>query len=116
MSINRWIISGNITEDLELKLTKNNNEVLNFVVATKRRIIDQETGNDTEFINVEAWYNNAIFLSKYAKKGQMVLLDGYYRGGQYERDGHKFKTSTFVVESVDLPKVEIKKNKSFDSM
>lgn len=78
MNINKAIIVGRITQDLELKAMPNGNFVLNFTVATNYVWKDKD-GNkqeETEFHNVVSFGNQAETIAKYFVKGQEIFCEG----------------------------------------
>ena len=61
MNLNKVMLVGRITQDLELKTTTTGREVLNFSVATNRTWKDQagQRQEKTEFHNIVAWGQNS---------------------------------------------------------
>ena len=78
MNINKAIIIGRITQDLDLKTLPNGNPVLNFSVATNRTYLDQNNNKveQTEFHNVVAFGKTAENISKFFVKGQEIYIEG----------------------------------------
>lgn len=78
MNINKAIIIGRITQDLELKAMPNGNSVLNFSVATNRVYVDQNNNKveQTEFHNVVSFGKQAENISKFFIKGQEIYIEG----------------------------------------
>lgn len=100
--MNKIIISGNLCKEIELKTTASNNSRLSNTVAVKN---DFKTGDEylTEFINIVAWNHNAEYLSKYATKGNKVLVEGRLTNRTYDKeDGTKGYTTEVVVEKVEI--------------
>lgn len=83
MSINRVIISGNLTRDAVLRETSQNGvAVLNFCVAVNDRRKNQQTGEWTDhanFIDCSLFGTRATALSKFLVKGQKVAIEGKLR-------------------------------------
>ncbi len=71
-SLNRIIIMGYITKDLELKTTQNNKTLCNFTVAVNRTFEKDKA----DFIQCVVWNKPAEYLTKYGKKGSLVLVEG----------------------------------------
>lgn len=87
--LNRTIIMGRITADLEMKQTNSGKEYINFSVA-----VDQPPRGDgekkTDFFRCTAWGGTAGFISKYFGKGAMILLEGEMHNDDYtDKDGVK---------------------------
>lgn len=76
--LNRVIVSGRITHDLELKFTPKGTPVLRFSLASDRGYRDEsgEWQTQTSFLDVVVWSDRAENLSKQAAKGTAVLVEG----------------------------------------
>ena len=84
-SINKVMVSGRITNDLELKFTPKGTAVLMFTVANDRRYKDEsETWQvATTFIDVVAWTYTAENVAKNCHKGSAVLVEGRLEARSY---------------------------------
>jgi single-strand DNA-binding protein len=71
-NINKTVLGGRLTADVELKATPNGVSVCQFTIATTRKG-DKEK---TDFINCVAWRNTAEFISKYFSKGSSICVTG----------------------------------------
>jgi single-strand DNA-binding protein len=108
MTINKAIIAGRITKDIELQYSARNMAFTKFSVALDR-YNGKDKENTTDFINCIAFGKNAESLSKYYGKGRKVIIDGNIKTGSYEKaDGTKVYTTDVVVEKVDF--ADSKKN------
>lgn len=97
--MNKIIISGRITRDLELKYTESNVAMLKFNVAVNRNFKNANGEYEADFINCLAFRNNAEFISKYFQKGSGIILEGKIQTGSYEKeDGTKIYTTDLVVD------------------
>ena len=78
MNINKAMIVGRITQDLELKAMPNGNSVLNFSVATNYSYKDAsgQKVEQTEFHNVVSFGKQAENIAKYFVKGQEIFIEG----------------------------------------
>ena len=73
--MNKIIIKGRITKELEVKYTQTSNTaVVSFTVAVNRDFVKQGEERQTDFINCVAYSKTAEFISKYFSKGQEILL------------------------------------------
>ena len=91
--MNKVILKGRLTKDVELKKTKNKKEYAVFTVAVPRFKPDE-----TDFISCVSWGDSAEFLKKYFSKGQEILLTGRIKVVNEDE-----KYSTFVeVDSVEF--------------
>lgn len=97
--MNKFICTGRIVNDPELKMTTNQISVLSFTVAVKR----PRTKEVADFLPCVAWRQNAEFLSKFAHKGDMVGITGILTSRNWEdRDGHKRTSLEIQCDDVEL--------------
>jgi len=82
--INRVILMGRITQDLELKSTPSGVSVLTFSIAAERNFVKQGEERQADFISCVAWRQQAEFISKYFGKGRMIALEGSLRTRTYD--------------------------------
>lgn len=95
--MNRVIISGRITKDLELKYTSNNNPVTLFTLAVKR------TKEDSDFIQVVAYNKQAENVTKYCKKGSSINVVGRLYTRNYEdKDGKKVYVVEVIADEIEF--------------
>ncbi len=88
--LNTVILMGRLTADPELRTTSNNLSVLSFSVAVDRSYQAQGQERQADFINCVAWRQNADFISKYFRKGQMIAIEGSIQTRSYEdKNGNK---------------------------
>ncbi len=101
--LNRVILMGRITQDLELKQTTGGTSVLSFTVAVDRSFVKQGEERQADFINCVAWRQQAEFISKYFGKGRMIALEGNLRTRTYDdRNGTKHYVTEVYVDSVSF--------------
>lgn len=83
---NKVLLMGNLTRDVELRHTPNNQPVANIGLAVNRkyRTADGEMREETTFIDCEAWGRTAETLSKYLHKGKPVFLEGRLKLDQWQ--------------------------------
>ena len=101
--LNRVILMGRITQELELKQTPNGTSVLSFSVAVDRSYSKQGEERQTDFINCVAWRQQAEFISKYFGKGRMIAIEGNLRTRTYDdKNGVKHYVTEVYVDSVSF--------------
>lgn len=84
-NINKVILGGRLTADVELKATPNGVAVCQFTIATNRRGKDAQT----DFINCVAWRQTAEFVSRYFAKGSSICIVGTIQKRTYkDKDGN----------------------------
>jgi len=100
--LNRVILMGRITQELELKATPSNVSVLSFNIAVERpKFKDKEV--ETDFITCVAWRQQAEFISKYFAKGRMIAVEGALRTRTYEdKNGTKHYVTEVYVDNVSF--------------
>ena len=105
MSINRVIISGNLTRDPELRSTAAGMPVLGFGVAVNDRRKNQQTGEWEDypnFIDCTMFGARAESLSRFLSKGTKVSVEGKLRWSQWERDGQKRSKIEVIVDELEF--------------
>ncbi len=101
--LNRVILMGRITHDLELRQTPSGVCTLNFSVAVERNYTDQNGERQTDFITCVAWRQQAEFIGKYFSKGRMIALEGSLRSRTYEdKNGSRHYVTEVYVDSVSF--------------
>lgn len=102
MALNKVIIMGRITQELEIKQTTNGVSVLQFTVALDRYSKNAEE-KQADFISCVAWRNTAEFIYKYFGKGRMIAITGNLHSRTYEdKNGTKHYVTEVYVDSADF--------------
>lgn len=102
--INRVVLVGRLTRDVEVRKTSTGLSVADFTVACDRRSSKSQDGNEktADFINCTAWRQSADFLGQYAKKGAIIGVDGRLQTSDYERDGQRIYRTVVIADNVRL--------------
>lgn len=100
--MNKAVVVGRLTKDVELKTTAGGVSVCSFTIAVNRRFKNAEGNYDADFINCVAWRSQAEFLSKYFAKGSMVGIAGSIQTRSYDSDGHKVWVTEVVADEVSF--------------
>ena len=83
--INRVVLVGRLTRDVEVRKTQSGLSVAQFTVACDRRGRSQDNAQQTaDFISCVAWRQPADFLGQYARKGALIGVDGRLQSRSYE--------------------------------
>lgn len=99
--MNRFILMGRITRDLELKTTPSGTAVCEFCVAVDRRYQKKGEEKKTDFFNVVAWREKAEFVTKYLGKGRLILIEGEMQTRQYtDKNGNPATWYEVIAENV----------------
>lgn len=105
MSINRVVISGNLTRDPELRQTSSGMSVLSMSVAVNDRRKNQSTGEWEDFPNfVDAtmFGSRAEAVTRYLTKGAKVAIEGKLRWSQWEKNGEKRSKLDVVIDEIEF--------------
>lgn len=105
MSINRVVISGNLTRDPELRTTASGMSILSFGVAVNDRRKNSQTGEWEDypnFIDCTMFGIRAQNIQQYLSKGSKVTVEGKLRWSQWEKDGQKRSKLDVVVNDIDF--------------
>jgi single-strand DNA-binding protein len=105
MSINRVLISGNLTRDPELRQTASGVSVLGFGVAVNDRRRNQQTGEWEDypnFIDCTMFGARAESVSRFLSKGSKVAIEGKLRWSQWERDGQRRSKIEVIVDEIEF--------------
>ena len=103
--INRVVLVGRLTRDVEVRKTASGLSVATFTVACDRRMARGQDGNNqqsADFISCVAWRQAADFLGSYARKGALVGVEGRIQTRKYDRDGQKVYVTEIVCDTVNL--------------
>ena len=110
--LNKVILIGRLTADVELSTTTTGINYCRFTVAINRPYVkDKEQQSD--FIRITAWRGTAEFISKYFTKGSAIIVDGSLRNNDYtDKDGVKHYTMDVQANNVSFGGSSGKANKS----
>ncbi|MGN0688961.1 MAG: single-stranded DNA-binding protein [Oscillospiraceae bacterium] len=81
--LNKVILMGRLTADPELRQTPSNVSTCTFTVACDRNYAAQGQERQADFITVVAWRQTAEFVSRYFRKGSMIIVEGNLRTRTY---------------------------------
>ncbi len=92
-SLNKILITGNLTRDPEVRYTQGGAAVVTLRIASTRRYRDTSSGewkDDTCFIDVVAWRELAERCGNQLHKGSPVMVDGRLQSRDWEtKEGQK---------------------------
>ena len=100
--LNKIVLMGRITKDIEKKTTQSGVSVLSTTIAVDR---DFKNGDEkqTDFVDCVFWRHNADFLEKYAAKGRMIVVSGSLQSRKWQdKDGNNRISWEVQAESVYL--------------
>ena len=101
--MNKVILKGRLTKDVELKYTQTNNTAVTVFTIAVNRKTKQENQPNADFINIVAYGKTAEFISQYFKKGQEILIVGRIQTRNYDdKDGKKVYVTEVITEEVEF--------------
>ena len=106
MSINKVVITGNLTRDPELRETPSGFQVLSFGVAVndrRRNPQTQQWEDYANFVDCTMFGNRAASVSRFLSKGSKVAIEGKLRWSQWQaQDGSKRSKLEVVVDELEF--------------
>jgi len=77
-SLNKVMLMGNITRDIELKHIQSNQAVATIGLALNRswKTPDGEKREEVTFVDCEAWGRTAEVIAQYFSKGKPIMIEG----------------------------------------
>lgn len=101
--MNKVIIIGRNTKDIELKQTTAGTPVIEFSIAVKRTFKNANGENESDFFNCIAFSKLAETISKYVKKGDQVGVEGRLQTRNYtNKEGRKVYVTEIIAENVEF--------------
>lgn len=102
--MNKVILIGHLTKDVELKTTPTGLSVASFSIATNKSVKKNDQWEKVaQFHNLVAWRHTAEALAKYNKKGSKVAVFGELQTRSYDdKQGVKRYVTEVVVNEVEF--------------
>lgn len=101
--MNKVILIGNLTKDIELNTTTSGLTVGKFTLAVGRRYTNADGERETDFINIVIWRELAENCAKYLKKGSKCAVVGEIQVRSYEaEDGTKRYITEVKADQVEF--------------
>ena len=118
MNLNKVILIGNITKDIELKSLPSGISVTSFGLATNRKWKDKD-GNkqeQAEFHNIIAFGKQAEVLKQYCSKGDQLFVEGRLQTRSWDKeDGTKAYRTEIILENFQFGNKAEKKETQNDT-
>jgi single-strand DNA-binding protein len=98
--MNKVILMGRLTKDVELKYTSTNNTAIcNFTIAVDKEFQKSGEERKADFLNCVAWGKTSEFISKYFSKGSMIAITGKIETRTWEdNEGKKHYATEIIVD------------------
>lgn len=102
-NLNKVVLGGRITHDLELKATQSGLSVCTFTIAVNRKTSSANGDKHVDFINCVAWRQTAEFICKYFRKGSSICIVGNIQTRSYDdRNGQKRVATEVIVDEANF--------------
>lgn len=99
--LNRVVLIGRLTKDVDLRFTPNGVAVANFTLAVDRIRTNADGEREADFIPIVVWQKQAENVATYLGKGSLCAVDGRMQVRSYDaKDGTKRYVTEVVAESV----------------
>jgi len=101
MNINKVIVIGKVTKDIELKESQSGFKFANISLATNRSYKDKEGQkvDEVEFVDFVAYGIQAGVLAQYCVKGQTMYFEGRLKTRSWEKDGVTHRKTEVIIEN-----------------
>ena len=100
--INRAILIGNLTKDVEMATTNSGKNVARFTIAVSRRYANADGEREADFLNIVAWNTLAENCAKYLQKGSKVAVTGAIQTRSYESEEGKRYITEIIADEVEF--------------
>lgn len=104
--MNKVILVGNLTRDIELRHTPNGSAIAAFGLAVNRNWTDKASGDkksEVMFIDVNIFGRSAEIANQYLSIGKKVLIEGRLKLDQWQdQHGQNRSKHTIVCESFEF--------------
>lgn len=108
--LNKIILIGRLTKDVELRYTESGKAVANFTLAVDRPFKKAQGEKEADFIRIVVWGKQAESCANYIGKGRLAAVEGRLHIRSYDgNDGQRKYITEVVAETVeflDKPKEE----------
>ena len=94
--MNKVILMGRLTRDVEMRQTPNGVSLARFSIAVNRRFAGKDAQQQADFINCVAWRQTGEFIARYFRKGSMIAVVGSLQSRSWDGQDGKRQYSTEV--------------------
>lgn len=95
--MNKVILIGRLTKDVEMRQTPNGVSLARFSIAVTRRFKNSNGEYDADFINCIAWRKTGEFIARYFQKGSMMAVVGSIQTRSWDGNDGKKQYATEVI-------------------
>ncbi|MDR2661007.1 MAG: single-stranded DNA-binding protein [Lactobacillaceae bacterium] len=103
MAINRVVLVGRLTRDVELRAMSNGESMGRFTIAVERNFTNSQGEREADFISATIWRKAAENFANFTGKGALVAIEGSLRTGSYtNQQGQVVYTTDVNVDNFTL--------------
>tara|TARA_S200002703_G_C3775816_1_gene238892 strand:+ start:607 stop:960 length:354 start_codon:yes stop_codon:yes gene_type:complete len=114
--MNKFIVNGIVTKNVELRMTETGKEMVRFSVRVASQRKDDQGRRISDFFDFTAWGKTAVFIKEYFKDGSPISIDASVQNHKYEKQGVTVYTYNFIVNQVFfVPKEKASDTSFFES-
>ncbi|MGA1204892.1 MAG: single-stranded DNA-binding protein [Opitutales bacterium] len=98
-NFNKVLLMGNLTRDPEVRTTPSGLKIAKLGMAVNRRYRtrDEETKEETTFVDLDAFGNQAELIERYCGKGSPLFVEGRLKLEQWETNNGEKRSKLMVV-------------------
>ena len=97
--INRVVLTGRLTRDVDLRYTQGGAAVATFTLAVDRRFTNKTGEREADFVSCVIWRKSAENFANFFHKGSLVGIEGRIQTRNYEnQQGQRVYVTEVVVE------------------
>lgn len=101
--INRVVLVGRLTKDVEVRYTNSGAAVATFTIAVNRQFTNAQGEREADFIQCVIWRKAAENFGNFTHKGSLVGIDGRIQTRNYEnKQGQRVYVTEVVVDNFAL--------------
>ncbi|MDP0463952.1 single-stranded DNA-binding protein [Shouchella rhizosphaerae] len=98
--INRVILTGRLTRDVDLRYTQGGSAVATFNLAVDRRFTNQQGEREADFVSCVIWRKSAENFANFFHKGSLVGIEGRIQTRNYEnKQGQRVYVTEVIVDN-----------------
>lgn len=98
--MNKFLATGRLTKDIDLKYTSNGTAVGSFTLAVNRQFTNDKGEREADFIQCVVWRKPAETLANYTRKGSHIEIEARIQTRSYDNaEGKRVYVTEAVVDS-----------------
>ena len=101
--MNKVILAGRLTKDIEMRYTQTGKAIARFILSVNRRVSKDKEKQQADFIPIIVWNKLAEICSKYLTKGSQILVEGHLQIRDYvAQDGKKHYIAEVIAQELEF--------------